>query len=93
MRIDWKESIDFAEIEAEHIQKACEALSDTKNFRVYGSTKIFVLFNGEKLPAKWVVQSAYRLANNLPDTTEVVFASGEKMISFLKELGFEVGRF
>jgi hypothetical protein len=86
MAIDWKV------LRPEHVSQACEIwLTTATSTRVRGKGLV-VRYRNRELPAKAVLQLAYRVAKGLPMGAEVRFASGDGTIRLLKSLGFEAGR-
>ena len=84
MALDWKT------VKAEHVEKACDLLVSGTALPRSKAKGIFVVRDGERLPAKHVLRLAYCIAHRLPMNTLVKFSSGEGTVSRLRGLGFEV---
>jgi hypothetical protein len=84
MALNWKS------VTAEHVRQACRRVSDAS--RTVKSSGIIVWDGDRSLSAKEVLRVAYRLANGLPDSTELRFSSGDGSISILRRLGFRAER-
>lgn len=83
--------IDFSTVRAEHVAEAFKLTSWEDKHR-QRSKGIFIIFEGDALPAKQVIRTAYLLANNLPLDTKLKFSSGERIARRLRSLGFVVER-
>jgi hypothetical protein len=84
MALDWKS------VGPEHVRQACETVAASRqNSRTSG---IVIWHNERALPAKEVLRTAYRLANQLPAETELRFSSGDSTLRLLSNLGFKVER-
>jgi hypothetical protein len=82
-------ALKWSSVRAQHVERACaEVASRTKD----KASGIVVWSGGRALPAKEVLRVAYRLANNLPDTAELRFSSGDGSIGALQRLGFRAER-
>lgn len=77
-------------VRSEHVRAACQKVVAARTRP--SASGIVVWFNEQALPAKEVLRNAYRLANNLPETEEVNFASGDATLRLLESLGFSAGR-
>jgi hypothetical protein len=86
MPLDWKS------IRTEHVAEACELVARGDCLPRARAKGIFVVRNGERLPAKQVLRLAYCVAHGLPLGTPLKFASGEGTVTRLRTLGFEVQR-
>lgn len=86
MALDWKT------VKAEHVAKACELAASGESLPRPKAKGIFVIRNGERLPAKHVLRLAYCVAHGLPLSTPLKFSSGESTVSRLRSLGFDVDR-
>jgi len=84
MALNWKT------VTADHVRQACERVSASGAGK--RTSKIVIQYQGHPLPAKEVQRTAYLIANNLPDDTELKFSSGDSTVHFLSALGFEVER-
>ena len=77
-------------VTAEHVREACA--------RVYlanptPKVRGIVVWDGNHaLAAKEVLRVAYRLANDLPDSKDVRFSSGDGSLALLLRLGFRAER-
>jgi hypothetical protein len=86
MAIDWKV------VRAEHVSRACElCASGVAGSRVRGKGLV-IRYRDRELPAKTVLQHAYRLAKGMPMDAEVRFASGDSTLNLLRKLGFQAER-
>ena len=85
-------SLDWKSIKSEHVTSACETLLSGANAPHSTAKGIFVVFQGNKLPAKHVLRLAYCLANNMSLASKIKFSSGDGTIRLLQTLGFEAGR-
>ena len=85
-------ALDWSTVTPEHARKACDLLlKDLEN--VGGkATGLFVLTDGQRLPAKKVLRLAYALANKLSTDSVPKFASGESTLKTLQRLGLTVQR-
>jgi hypothetical protein len=86
MKLDWRA------VRPEHATKACELVADALTGKKIKEKGLFVIFGGNRLPAKNVARAAYQLAHNLPSDTTVAFASGDGTLRRLQELGLQVQR-
>lgn len=77
-------------VRAEHVRAACEMVAAARAGT--NASGLIVWHNEQALPAKEVLRSAYRLANNLPPSEELKFASGEATLRLLTSLGFAAQR-
>ena len=85
MALNWKS------VKAEHVARACELLLKEGGKR-NAAKGIFVLFDGQRLPAKHAVRLAYCLANGLPHDSKLKFSSGDGTVNLLQKLDFSVER-
>jgi hypothetical protein len=85
MGLNWKS------IKADHVSEACEALLKSKG-PMPKPRGLVVTYKDKQLPAKTVLQVAYRLANNLPSDAKLKFASSEGSLQLLRSLGFQAER-
>ena len=84
MALNWKS------IRAEHVKESIRRVAgQSKRDRTTG---LVIVADDRRLPAKEVLRIAYRIANNLPDSAQVKFSSGEGTLSVLRQLGFVVER-
>lgn len=77
-------------VRAEHVRAACEEVAAATTRSVVSG--IIVWHNEQALPAKEVLRSAYRRANNLAPEVPVNFASGDATLRLLTTLGFSAQR-
>ena len=84
MALNWKT------VTADHIRQACERVAASRAGK--RASKIVIEYQGHTLPAKEVQRTAYLIANNLPDSTELKFSSGDSTVNLLNALGFKVER-
>ena len=84
MPLDWKT------ISYNHVLEACDLVAKGEYPPRSPAKGIFVIRNGDRLPAKQILRVAYCLANNLPLSTYIDFASGEAHVNLLRRLGFQV---
>ena len=83
MKLNW------ASVQPRHVEQACAQLAAAGLMRRRG----LVVHHAEAmLPAKDVLARAYRLANGLPETAPLRFASGEGSLRLLRALGFRAER-
>lgn len=85
-------ALDWSTVKREHVIRACELLVSGEHRPRVQAKGLFVLFGGQKLPAKHALRVAYCLANQLGLDANVRFASGEGTVRFLQGLGFAVER-
>ena len=85
-------ALDWFTVKAEHVRAACDLVMRGENQPRAKAKGIFVLFDGQFLPAKHVLRTAYCIANKLPADSAPKFASGEGTIKVLRDLGFTVER-
>lgn len=78
-------------IRPEHAKKACELVASGERPRA-PAKGIFVMHEGQWLPAKQVQRIAYLLAKKMDLDSNVRFASGEGTINLFKRLGLRVER-
>ena len=84
MTLNWKS------VTAHHVQLACAHVS---SISPRGKSSGIIVWDGEKaLPAKEVLRVAYRLANDLSESEELRFSSGDSSIAILQRLGFRAER-
>lgn len=85
-------SLNWQTVRAIDVEQACQLVgSGTQRVRT-PSKGIFLIRNGQPLPAKHVLRLAYCVANKLPLDTKLRFASGDGTVNLLRRLGFEVER-
>jgi hypothetical protein len=83
-------ALNWKSIRAEHVKESIRRVAgQSKRDRTTG---LVIVADGRRLPAKEVLRIAYRIANNLPDSAQVKFSSGEGTLSVLRQLGFVVER-
>ncbi len=85
-------ALEWSKLEAEHVSRACSLLTEGRVKSSPRKTGLFVIFEGQRLPAKQVAKLAYCLANQLPLDSTLNFASGEGTLKRLQELGAKVER-
>jgi hypothetical protein len=84
--------IDWGVVRAEHVNRACELCASGAAAARLRSKALVVRYQDRELPAKAVLQHAYRLAKGLPMDSEVRFASGDATLNLLRKLGFHAER-
>lgn len=82
-------ALKWSSVSAQHVERACAEVASRAKDK---SSGIVVWSGSRALPAKEVLRVAYRLANNLPDTVELRFSSGDGSIGALQRLGFRAER-
>jgi hypothetical protein len=85
-------ALDWSRVRPEHITAACKLLLRGESRPRAKAKGIFVVFEGQSLPAKHVLRLAYCLANEITPESAPKFASGESTLSRLRALGFSVER-
>jgi hypothetical protein len=85
-RVNWKT------VQREHVLKACSLASTGKLDRTLRGRALFLLFNGQRLPAKDIARVAYLLAVGRRPDAYLDFSSGQSTLDMFKKLGFEVVR-
>ena len=85
-------SLNWRSVRATDVEQACQLVESGSQPTRTPSKGIFLIRNGNPLPAKHVLRLAYCIANKLPLLTELKFASGDSSINLLRSLGFEVER-
>lgn len=85
-------AIDWSIIGREHVIKACDLLLKGKERSPTKAKGLFVVIEGQQLPAKQVVRLAYCLASKLSVESAPKFSSGEGTVKLLQRLGFAVDR-
>lgn len=84
MALNWKS------VSAEHVRESIrQVASESDRNRQSG---LVILADERVLPAKEVLRLAYRIANNLPQSSPIKFSSGEGTLAVLRQLGFSVER-
>jgi hypothetical protein len=84
MKLNW------ASVQPRHVEQACAQLAAASRPRQRG---LVIHHAGATLPAKDVLALAYRLANAMPASAPLRFASGEGSLRLLRALGFRAERF
>ena len=84
MGLNWKS------VKAVHVTQPCEALLNSAGPRPKPGG--LIIYKDKQLPAKTILQRAYRLANNIPPETKLKFASSEGSLQLLRSLGFRAER-
>ena len=85
-------AFDRSKITRDYVSKACELLVCGEHPARTQAKGLFIIFNGQRLPAKHVIRLAYCLANGLAIGSQPKFASGQGTLDFLRRLGFTVER-
>lgn len=85
-------SLNWSTVRASDVEQACQLVESGAQPARTPSKGIFLIRNGQPLPAKHVLRLAYCIANRLPIGTELKFASGDGTINLLRHLGFDVER-
>jgi hypothetical protein len=85
-------SLNWSSVRAEHVIKACELALSTPKKPDVKENGLYIVHLNQILPAKYILRLAYCIANNLPMSSKLKFASGESNIRLLKRLGFSAGR-
>jgi hypothetical protein len=84
--------LDWSTVRPEHVTAACKLLLSGENRPRSKAKGIFLLLEGQSLPAKHVLRVAYCLANKIPADSAPKFSSGEGTVKVLRDLGFSVQR-
>jgi len=84
--------LNWSTVQRGHVTRACELLLTGQHRPRVSAKGLFVIFQDQRLPAKQVVRLAYCLANDIPLSTNLKFASGESTLKHLLKLGFQVDR-
>lgn len=79
----------WASMKAHHVSQACDTLLKSKHAKPHS---LVVIYKGQQLPVKAVLDRAYRLANNIPPEEKLKFSSGENSLLLLRSLGFQAER-
>lgn len=77
-------------VRPEHVRSACEMVAAAQARPTVSG--LVVWHNERALPAKEVLRTAYRLANNLTTDEKVNFSSGDATLRLLGTLGFSAER-
>ena len=85
-------ALDWSTVKGEHVSNACELLLKGRGHPRASAKGLFVVIEGQRLPAKHVLRLAYCLANELSPEAAPKFASGEGTVKLLQRLGFAVER-
>jgi hypothetical protein len=85
-------SMNWDTIRSEHVEKACALVASGDQRPRAGAKGLFILHDGQRLPAKHIQRLAYLLANGLSLDTSLKFSSGEGTIKLFRKLGFQVER-
>lgn len=85
-------ALNWDTIQAQHVRLACEMVASGQHAPRAKAKGIFVVHDGQRLPAKHVLRLAYLVANNMPLDASLKFSSGEGTINRLKSLGLTVER-
>jgi hypothetical protein len=82
--------LNWSNVKPEHVRAAFDLVSTR---RIPKQPRgLVVRHQGQTLPAKEVLRVAYRLANQMPESAEVKFSSGDATLTTLQKLGFEAWR-
>jgi hypothetical protein len=84
--------LNWRTVRATDVEQACQLVESGQEASRASAKGIFLVRNGNDLPAKHVLRLAYCIANQLPLDTKLKFASGDSTINLLRGLGFEVTR-
>lgn len=85
-------ALNWTSVKAEHVAKACELLQSGAHRPRAPAKGIVLTYQDSEFPAKHALRLAYCMANKLPLTAEVKFASGDGTIKLLRSLGFVAER-
>jgi hypothetical protein len=85
-------ALNWTSVKAEHVAKACEVLQSGVHRPRAPAKGIVLLYQDSEFPAKHALRLAYCIANRMPLTAEIKFASGEGTIKLLRSLGFAAER-
>jgi hypothetical protein len=85
-------SLNWKTVRASDVEQACRLVESGQQATRTPAKGIFLIRNGQPLPAKHVLRLAYCIANKLPLESQLKFASGDSSINLLRGLGFEVER-
>jgi hypothetical protein len=85
-------AIDWNAVRPEHVHRACEICVSSRGTARPRGKGLIVRYRDQDLPAKTVLQHAYRLAKGMPIDAEVRFASGDATLHLLRRLGFQAER-
>lgn len=84
-------ALNWSSVKAEHVEAAFKLLAQ-KRSSIKRHRGLVVHNQGVAFPAKEVLRVAYRLANAVPENTEVKFSSGDGTLHTLQKLGFTAER-
>jgi hypothetical protein len=84
--------LDWSTVKRENVAAACQLLLKGERLPRAQAKGIFLVFEGNRLPAKHALRLAYCLANELPLDSNITFSSGDGTINKLRALGFSVER-
>jgi hypothetical protein len=85
-------ALNWASVKPEHVRQACESILGSSGRHRPKVKGLVVQYEGQELPAKHVLGTAYRIANGLDPESPLHFSSGENTINRLRALGFAAGR-
>lgn len=85
-------SMNWKLVQREHVHQAADLIRTGRLARPARGRGLFVLVNGERLPAKDVARAAYLLAMGKPADAYLDFASGQTTLDMFARLGFQVER-
>ena len=85
-------SLNWKTVGASDVEQACGLVESGQQATRTPAKGIFLIRNGQPLPAKHVLRLAYCIANKLPLDAKLKFSSGDGTINRLRSLGFEVER-
>ena len=85
-------SMNWRTVRASDVEQACLLIESGQQSTRTPSKGIFLIRNGQPLPAKHVLRLAYCIANKLPLDSKLKFSSGDGTVNTLSRLGFAVER-
>ena len=85
-------ALDWRTVKPQHVSQACDLLVKGNSRPRAPAKGIFLVYGGDRLPAKHAVRIAYCLANKLPLDSKLKFSSGQGTVNLLRALGFNVER-
>lgn len=83
--------LNWAIIGEEHVRAACRQLQAAPGGSLKGRG-LFVVVDGQRVPAKDLARVAYLLATDQPPTNKLKFSSSQSTLDMFARLGFEVER-
>jgi hypothetical protein len=85
-------ALNWSSVKPEHVRRACESILASSGRRRFRPKGLVVQYEGQQLPAKQVLGTAFRIANGLESESRLHFSSGQSTIDRLRALGFVAGR-